>query len=240
MPHDQHKPLSSPYHVDVQDNFGGPGDEDRYRREGLYESLADALVRAIELTRESVMATKDLATWSMGGETGLVYDASGQFLFSASRLFTDDMEGPGHVPPLEDAIRLAEEAHKGQVDKAGQSYIMHPLRVMLRCKRPVEMIVAVLHDVIEDTDITMDALRTNGYPPEVLEALDCVTKRSGEDYDSFVARAAANPVARAVKLADLEDNLDTTRLPQPLTHADRQRMRKYRMAYQKLGGDCRA
>ena len=81
------------------------------------------------------------------------------------------------MPTLEDAIALAVEAHRGQTQKAGQPYILHPLRVMFRCDSEMERIVAVLHDVVEDTGRTFDDLRRLGYSEEVLAALDCVTKR---------------------------------------------------------------
>ena len=115
--------------------------------------------------------------------------------------------------PLETAIAIAVKAHQGQFDKSGQPYILHPLRVMFRCKGDLARTVAVLHDVVEDTPTTLDDLRNAGFSEEVLAALDCVTKREGESYEAFVERAAANPIVRQVKLADLEDNMDLRRLP---------------------------
>ena len=134
---------------------------------------------------------------------------------------------------LEDAITLAVEAHRGQTDKCGQPYILHPLRVMFACTTELERIVAVLHDVVEDTGRTFDDLRAMGFGEDVLAALDCVTKRPGEGYDAFVERASANPVARAVKLADLQDNMDLRRLP-GLEQKDMDRMRKYVKAWRRL------
>ena len=113
---------------------------------------------------------------------------------------------------MEDAISLAVEAHKGQKDRAGQPYILHPLRVMMRLESEAERIVGILHDVVEDTPITFDELRQRGYSEEVLSALECVTKREGEAYEDFVKRSQPNPLARRVKLADLEDNMDLKRL----------------------------
>src|SRR5688572_15682369 len=113
---------------------------------------------------------------------------------------------------LEDAIALAVEAHRGQKDKSGAPYILHPLRVMFSCETEIERIVAMLHDVDEDTGRTFDDLRKLCFSEEVLAALECVTKRDGEGYEQFVQRAAANPVARKVKLADLKDNMDLRRL----------------------------
>ena len=134
---------------------------------------------------------------------------------------------------LEDAIALAVEAHRGQREKAGQPYILHVLRVMFRLDGEAERIVAVLHDVVEDTGRTFDDLRRLGYPDEVLAALECVTKREGESYDQFVARAASNPIARRVKLADLEDNLDLRRLP-AVADKDFDRLARYVKAWRHL------
>ena len=113
---------------------------------------------------------------------------------------------------LERAILLAVQAHRGQVDRSGAPYILHPLRVMFRVETENERIAAVLHDVVEDTDWTLDGLRAEGFPEEIVQAVDCLTRREGESYDDRVARAAAHPIARRVKLADLEDNMDARRL----------------------------
>jgi (p)ppGpp synthase/HD superfamily hydrolase len=132
-------------------------------------------------------------------------------------------------PSLEDAIILATQAHVGQVDKVGQPYILHPFRVMLRLGDPTARMVAVLHDVVEDTSVTLDDLRRGGFPPEVVEAVDLVTRRQDETYEQFIERLAPNPIARAVKLADLEDNMDTSRLP-AITEKTRERLERYRKA----------
>jgi len=133
------------------------------------------------------------------------------------------------------AIALAVDAHGGVLDKSGQPYILHPLRVIFRCQGEVERIVAVLHDVVEDTGRTFDDIRKLGFSEEVIAALDCVTKRDGETYEQFVERAAANPIARKVKLADLEDNMDVRRLP-GVEQKDWERMQKYLRAWKRLGG----
>ena len=134
---------------------------------------------------------------------------------------------------LQDAIALAVTAHLGVMDKSGQPYILHPLRVMFACETPTQKIVAILHDVIEDTDRTLEDLAQLGYSQEVLAALDCVTKRAGESYDQFVDRAAGNPIARQVKIADIEDNMDVRRL-RGIGMEDFQRLTKYLAAWQKL------
>lgn len=137
------------------------------------------------------------------------------------------------VPTLEDPILLAAQAHRGQADKAGQPLILHALRVMLRLDSDLERIVGVLHDVIEDTGHTLDSLRERGYSEEVLRALDCLTKRDGETYEQFVERVRTNPIARRVKIADLEDNLDLRRLLE-LTGEDLERLKKYQRAWLQL------
>ena len=133
---------------------------------------------------------------------------------------------------LERAIQVAAEAHAGQPDKAGEPYILHPLRVMLRLKEPDERIVAVLHDVVEDNpDWTLDRLRGEGFSERVVSAGDALTKRRGEDYEAFVRRAAAHPLAAPVKLADLDDNLDRARFAgRALTKKDLARFARYERA----------
>lgn len=135
---------------------------------------------------------------------------------------------------LEDAILLAVQAHRGQIDKAGQPYILHVLRVMFRLESEKERMVGVLHDVVEDTKYTLDDLRQMGYPKEVLAALDSLTKKSDESYEAFIERTKGNPIASRVKVADLEDNLDLTRLRE-ITEKDVERLKKYRIALSQFG-----
>lgn len=111
-----------------------------------------------------------------------------------------------------DAVRIAREAHEGQVDKAGRPYIGHVLRVMKRLDTDEEQMAAALHDVIEDTNATPESLLALGVPEVVVEAVQSLTKRDGETYADFVARAGTHPVARRVKLADLADNADPRRV----------------------------
>jgi (p)ppGpp synthase/HD superfamily hydrolase len=134
---------------------------------------------------------------------------------------------------LERAIAIAEKQHTGQVDKAGRPYIDHPLRVMQAMSNDAERIVAILHDVIEDTDCTLDQLAAEGFPGYILEALDSVTRRDDETYEAFVARAARNPIGRHVKYADLQDNADLSRIAAP-TAADIARTEKYHRAMAQL------
>ena len=135
---------------------------------------------------------------------------------------------------LERAIQIATEAHRGQVDKAGNDYILHPLRVMELGNSLEEKIVGVLHDVVEDTDWTFERLADEGFSPTVLDALRCVTKLSeDEPYDHFISRVQANPLAIAVKHNDLSDNIDIRRL-KTLTEKDFIRLQKYHKAYWRL------
>lgn len=135
---------------------------------------------------------------------------------------------------LSKAINIAMQAHAVQVDKAGMPYIGHVMRVMQAGKTIDEKIVGVLHDVVEDTTWTFDALLAEGFPVHIVDALRCVTKLSDDEpYESFINRVKTNPLAVAVKITDLTDNMDIRRL-QTLTDADVQRLRKYLKAYQSL------
>lgn len=140
---------------------------------------------------------------------------------------------------IEDAIALAVQAHRGQKDRAGAPYILHPLRMMFRVETDAEKVVAVLHDVVEDTDWTLDDLRAQGFPEEVVAAVDHLTRREEECYEEFVRRAAAHPVARRVKIADLEDNMDVRRTG-TVTEKDVERLTRYHRAWRSLTSDLPA
>lgn len=133
------------------------------------------------------------------------------------------------------ALQIAYDAHDGVKDKGGSPYFLHPVFVSEFLETEDEKIAAVLHDVVEDTDITLDMLREEGFSEAVIEAIDCVTKRDGEDYMDFVRRAASNPIAKAVKIADIQNNLDLSRIPNP-TAWDFERLEKYRKALRFLKG----
>lgn len=131
---------------------------------------------------------------------------------------------------LERAVAIAAEAHAGQVDKAGEPYILHPLRVMMRLEAIEDRIVGVLHDVVEDNATwPLAALRAEGFSDEILAAVDAVTRREDEDYETFVRRAGQNEIGRRVKLADLADNMELTRIKTP-GPKDHERMERYRKA----------
>lgn len=135
---------------------------------------------------------------------------------------------------LDRAKAIATSAHEGQVDKAGKPYIEHPMRVMNMGKTVEEKIAGVLHDVVEDSDWTFEMLEKEGIPKDVMDALRCVTKLSEEeDYDHFIERVKTNPLAVKVKLNDLKDNMDITRLGE-VTEKDLTRLNKYIRAYRQL------
>ncbi|ONI76954.1 phosphohydrolase [Actinosynnema sp. ALI-1.44] len=113
---------------------------------------------------------------------------------------------------LDDAIRIAREAHAGQVDKSGKPYIDHPLRVMARVQGTHAQMAAVLHDVIEDTAVTAEALRAQGCPENVVTAVVALSKLDGEAMPDYLSRVAADPIAVQVKRADIGDNTDPVRL----------------------------
>jgi len=135
---------------------------------------------------------------------------------------------------LEKAREIATEAHKWQVDKGGKPYIGHPLRVAERCTDIRAKIVAVLHDVLEDTEWTVEGLQEEGFPQEITDALVGVTRPEEESYDDFIIRAGKNPISRAVKIADLEDNMDIRRLRYPMDEWDFKRLNKYLKSYEYL------
>lgn len=132
---------------------------------------------------------------------------------------------------LEQAITLACKVHAGQLDKAGEPYILHPIRVMLRVQGETLRSIAMLHDVIEDSDMSADDLRTLGFDERIVQAVDALSRREGEDYFAYVQRAVSDPLAREVKQADLLDNLDSTRKTPP-DEKHRERLEKYEKALQ--------
>ena len=137
---------------------------------------------------------------------------------------------------VEKAVRIAARVHCGQVDKSGAPYIGHPLRVMEMGRNEDECILGVLHDVVEDGAISFEDLLAEGFPPYIIDALRCITKLSpDEPYDKFIARVKRNPLAVAVKLNDLTDNMDIRRLPY-LSDKDIKRLKRYLKAYKRLKG----
>ena len=134
---------------------------------------------------------------------------------------------------LEEAIALAAQAHAGQVDKGGAPYILHPLRVMLACHGVDARITAILHDVVEDCEFEASDIRSQ-FGEAVGDAVEALTRRDGETYEAFVSRCAANPIARLVKLADVADNMDASRLGREPTAEDNTRLLRYERARETL------
>lgn len=237
---------NGPWQVCCQERFEPPG-EGIYPR-GVHEQFEDAVIAAIEISGDGLRCAISVGAWESIGAHGLVFDSRGIMVFEGGYEFkqyhgTDRGELPvsafaGECPPLDSAIALAAEAHRGQLDKAGICYLTHPLRVMLRLVDPIARIAAILHDVLEDTSRTREDLRRAGFPPVVLAVVEILTKGATETYEAFIERCAANPIARQVKLADLADNMDLTRLPE-ITEKDRQRLARYEAAKARLLRDER-
>ena len=131
------------------------------------------------------------------------------------------------------AARIAAQAHETQTDKATGAYILHPMRMALRCQTDAQRIVALLHDVVEDSSVTLEDLAGEGFPPEIITGIDGMTHRTEESYEAFVDRAARNPLSAFVKRLDLEDNMNLLRLID-LTDKDLARLQKYHVAYRRL------
>ncbi|MDJ1501760.1 hypothetical protein [Xanthocytophaga agilis] len=134
---------------------------------------------------------------------------------------------------FERALQIATEVHKDQKDRYGAPYILHVMRVMLRGKNEDEKIVGLLHDVVEDSPMTIEDLRKEGFSESILEAVNCLTRPESESYDDFIQRIKTSRLAINVKLNDLEDNLDMRRLPS-VTEKDIPRINKYLKAYHEL------
>lgn len=114
------------------------------------------------------------------------------------------------MPDIEEAILLAVEAHRGEVGPDGEPRILHPLRVMLALRTEEERTVGVLHEVLESSDRGPGDLQDDGYPEEVAEAVDCLTRRDGEPHEAHLERIMSSPLARRVRIADLEDEMDAS------------------------------
>ena len=136
---------------------------------------------------------------------------------------------------LTNAIEIAARVHEGQQDKAGDPYIFHSMRVMLNLKGETEQICGILHDVIENSEWTLNDLSNEGFSDKVIEVLDCVTIREGEEYHDYIDRVLANPAACRVKLEDLRDNIEMT---DKLADSDEkeEKLQKYQNAQRRIKG----
>lgn len=134
---------------------------------------------------------------------------------------------------LSAAIKIAVDAHGSTVGRDGVPYILHPLRIMLRADGNIDQAVAVLHDVLEDTGITVDDLSHAGLSKEIISAVCVLTRPESQPYSDFIEDCKGNPIARRVKLLDLEDNMNLLRLSK-LGHVDMERIEKYHEAHHRL------
>jgi (p)ppGpp synthase/HD superfamily hydrolase len=139
-------------------------------------------------------------------------------------------------PTLEDALSVALEAHRGQWYPAREPepFILRPLRVMLGVTAGQARIVALLHDVVEDSTVTLADLANHGFEPRILHGVDCMSRRTGEPYEDYIERVATDDLAREVKLSDLSDNLANNRAL-PATPDSLARIARYEQALRVLG-----
>ncbi len=128
-----------------------------------------------------------------------------------------------------EALQIAYNAHHDQLDKGGNAYFLHPVFVALQMDTEEEKITGILHDVIEDTDVTLEDLKRQGFSENVIAAVDAMTRRDDETYMEFIKRLSVNEIARHVKIQDIRNNMDLTRIPEP-TKKDWDRMEVYMQA----------
>lgn len=141
-----------------------------------------------------------------------------------------------YTPMTKIALKLCFEAHKDQIDKSGMPYVFHPFHLAEQMTDEETTIVALLHDVVEDTDYTIDNLREMGFGEKILEAIELMTHDDNIPYMDYVVQIKTNPIAKAVKLADLRHNSDITRLD-TITNKDKSRVDKYLKAIEILESD---
>jgi (p)ppGpp synthase/HD superfamily hydrolase len=137
---------------------------------------------------------------------------------------------------MEKAIQIAVKAHQGQTDRYEEPFILHPLRMMMKMDTDSAKIVAVLHDVVEKSDTTLEDLRSEGFSEEIIDAVDCLTKRPGEGYEAHIERTRRNLLSRKVKIADLEDNMDPKRVID-FSEEDKKRLERLHKAWSGLKFD---
>ncbi len=135
------------------------------------------------------------------------------------------------------ALNIAYDAHNGQLDKGGVPYIFHPYYIAIKMDSEDEIITAILHDVVEDTEVTMDDLYNMGFKKEVIDALKLLTHRKDVEYMDYIKNISNNNIARKVKLADLEHNSDISRIDKK-SKKDYDRLDKYKKAIEYLKASC--
>lgn len=213
--------------ADLEDNM------DLRRMDNISEDLAISFVKRYKPVWNQLWNTKNMSNNSlrkMESYTNIRKRKIDLFIIKLYKIRNKVMR----MSYLEKAISLSVDKHKGQVDKGGIPYILHPLYVMTKMETETEKIAAVLHDIIEDTDVTFNDLKNIGFSDEVLSVLDCLTRRNGEDYFNYINRIKTNRIAVKVKLADLEHNMDLRRI-KDLTDEDIIRsVKKYKRAWNEL------
>ena len=138
-----------------------------------------------------------------------------------------------NMKQLEKAIAIALKAHQNQIDKGGKVYILHPLRIMLQMPTEELQIIAILHDVVEDSNYTFDNLKKEGFSVRIIKALQALTKQDNEQYEDFIKRVKNNTLATKVKIADIKDNSNIKRIKNPKIK-DLERIKKYKKALKML------
>jgi hypothetical protein len=140
---------------------------------------------------------------------------------------------PEMMPLFDKAVEIATKAHEGQTDKSGKPYIGHVMRVAQRCKTQKSKVIALLHDVVEDTPVTPKQLIAEGIPADIVEAVLTLSRRQDEPYEEYINRVVPHPLCCEVKIADLEDNMDIRRLAE-IGESDVIRLKKYHKAWKTL------
>ena len=196
----------------------------------------DRVVAVLDIDSEHI------ATFDENDQAGLekIAEVLAPLSFDMDKEPTDFQSDHGKIDEktkqdLGKAENLAREAHQGQTDKSGADYICHPLRVSARCTNPKAKIAGLLHDTIEDTYVTPQLLKDIGFDDEIVDAVIALSRRADETYAEFIVRAAQNKIAKEVKIADLEDNMDIRRLPE-ISEKDAMRLKKYLHSWRYLQG----
>jgi uncharacterized glyoxalase superfamily protein PhnB len=191
-----------------------------------------------EFSNKDIEFVVDIADRDYGSRDFRIKDNNGNLLIFSSPLVNQQklIDGEVTMSSLERAIEIAAKAHTGQIDKSGQPYIFHPIRVMLQVSNPDAQISAILHDVVEDSEFTLEDLRAEGFSDSILEAIEALTKRPEESRMEAAYRAVKNKIAREVKLADNTDNMDISRISNP-TEKDFTRLKEYRLVRAILLGE---
>ena len=200
------------------------GDADTNRSQPEIKCFRDNLIASQETARYVLNKLNEIAE-----VLGALYSDMDNFQSDHGKLD----ENMKHA--LEKAEKLAREAHQGQTDKSGADYIGHPLRVSARCKSPEAKIAGLLHDTIEDTYVTPQLLKDMGFGDDIVDAVLALSRRADETYAEFIVRASQNEIAKEVKIADLEDNMDIRRLPE-ISEKDAARLKKYLHSWRYLQG----